>query len=261
MFIHKFNQRSTELELLDILDINEKTLPLVIQNLQEFELINKKLGSLKTLKLGLNQVYQKNIDKMANDNNKINIIDLGCGAGDLTQGIYQWAVEKNLSVSIKGIDINPHIIRYAEEKFDKFKKNKNRNAKISIQFEVMDIFCEQLKMEKYDIVCLNNICHHMDTLELKNLLSGLIRKTKIAIIINDLQRHWISYYFIKSITRLFSFSSLAKNDGPLSVLKAFSKKELLEILDKLDTPSTIGNFQINWIWPFRWLGVLYANSN
>lgn len=50
---------------------------------------------------------------------------------------------------------------------------------------------------------------------------------------------------------------MVKNDGPLSVKRAFVKGELLMILNELE----IGYFLIKRKWAFRWLVIIYKNKN
>jgi hypothetical protein len=54
----------------------------------------------------------------------------------------------------------------------------------------------------------------------------------------------------------FSKSEMVKNDGPLSVKRAFVKKELLEMLNDLG----IKRFLIKRKWAFRWLVIIYKNK-
>ena len=72
---------------------------------------------------------------------------------------------------------------------------------------------------------------------------------KTGFFINDLQRHPLAYYSIKWITKLFSRSYLVKNDAPLSVARAFEKKEWEQIFLK----AGIKNYSIRWKWAFRYL--------
>ena len=49
------------------------------------------------------------------------------------------------------------------------------------------------------------------------------------IIVNDLHRHQLAYLSIVVLTRLFSRSVMVRNDGPLSVRRAFRMDELAGI--------------------------------
>ncbi|AFL83859.1 flavin-dependent dehydrogenase [Belliella baltica DSM 15883] len=94
----------------------------------------------------------------------------------------------------------------------------------------------------------NFIAHHFTDEELLRLFGSFLKKAKLGIIINDLHRHQLAYFSIKALTRLFSKSPMVQNDGPLSVLRGFSKKDLTSILNR----SGIENAQIKWFWAFRW---------
>ena len=70
--------------------------------------------------------------------------------------------------------------------------------------------------------------------------------------INDLQRHPFAYHSIKMLTKLFSRSYLVKNDGPVSVLRGFRRREWVQLLHE----AGITNYSIRWRWAFRYLIVV-----
>ena len=73
--------------------------------------------------------------------------------------------------------------------------------------------------------------------------------TQIGFFINDLQRHFLAYYSIKILSRVFSKSYLVKNDATLSVLRGFNKMELKHLLEQ----AGIKGFEVKWKWAFRWV--------
>jgi hypothetical protein len=75
------------------------------------------------------------------------------------------------------------------------------------------------------------------------------KNSKNGFFIGDLHRHWLAYYSIKFLTKLFSKSYLVKNDAPLSVQRGFTKKEWVILLKK----AGIKNYEITWCWAFRHL--------
>lgn len=248
MFSAQFKFRSNKTELLDKILINESNIPLIIQNLKEFEWLNKIFGAKKTLIHGMEKIYRSKMATQCKDKDKetpnrvFKICDVGCGGGDLTQAIYKWSLKKSEFFSISGIDINPFIVEFAQ-------KNIHND---SIQFYVQDIFSKKIIDSGMDVFCFNNVCHHFDTESLIKLLIHLTT-ARSTILINDLQRHCISYYFIKIYTYIFNYSKLAKVDGPLSVLKAFSKTEILDILKK----ANVTDFELKKRWAFRWQLIIW----
>lgn len=85
------------------------------------------------------------------------------------------------------------------------------------------------------------------------MMHWMKQNSNLGFFINDLHRHQIAYHFIKFVTKLFSKSYLVKNDGPLSVLRAFKKNEWVDILNK----SGIKNYTIQWKWAFRLLIIVH----
>ncbi|MFD3003884.1 hypothetical protein ACFS7Z_26245 [Pontibacter toksunensis] len=58
----------------------------------------------------------------------------------------------------------------------------------------------------------------------------------------------LTNHSIKWLTALFSRSYLVKNDGPLSVRRAFKKSELKKLVQR----AAITSYSLRWMWAFRW---------
>src|SRR5688500_6260563 len=215
-----FSKRSAEKELMDDLALDDAALT---RNLQELEAVNHWLGARTTLIRALDEVCRR--DPRLLDGRTVTIADLGCGGGDLLRAVHEWADAKPLAVELVGIDANPFMVRHAAERSRAFSE---------IRFETANVLSDAFKTMRFDIVCLNTFCHHLSDADLIKLLKQLETQTASAIIVNDLHRHWIAYLSIKWISRLFDFSYLARHDGPLSVLRAFRKRELIDLIELAD---------------------------
>ena len=223
-----FKFRATETELLDASDISPKDLFL---NLQELDFINNYLGGHAITIKGLNYFLKKY-------NNINSIIDMGCGGGDTLAAVYKWGKRNNLELKLTGIDKLPQAIEFAE--------NKYRNLNINFHCGNFHYFENN---RDYDIAINSLVCHHLYGAELSDFININSRISNYGFIINDLQRHPLAYYSIKSLTKLFSKSHMVKNDAPLSVRKGFSRNELQDILNL----SLVKNYKITWEWAFRYL--------
>jgi 2-polyprenyl-3-methyl-5-hydroxy-6-metoxy-1,4-benzoquinol methylase len=162
----------------------------------------------------------------------------------LLRDTHDWANDNGLSVELVGIDANPATIKCAI---------KNTNGFNDIQFKTANVLSDELKQMQFDVVCLNSFCHHLSDASLIALLKQLQTQTRVAIIINDLHRHWFAYLSIKWLAQLLNFSYLSKHDGPMSVLRAFQKHELIDLLKA----ANIDRFQIRWHWAFRWEVIIW----
>lgn len=226
-----FSERSSAPEIMDDLNCSGEV---VHQTLRELEFINKWLGGNQVTIDALNQLVHDNPHQQL-----FRIADLGCGSGNMLRIINEWARSNNLNTQLTGIDANAHIIRYAE---------KNLADLPEIQLRVMDILSPQFIPSDYDIIIGTLFFHHFSDDELIQFFSSLKHHAGVGFIINDIHRHFFAYHSIRILTSLFSKSSMVKYDAPLSVMRAFSKREITNILQLAGIP----RFQIRWKWAFRW---------
>jgi 2-polyprenyl-3-methyl-5-hydroxy-6-metoxy-1,4-benzoquinol methylase len=230
-----FSKRSEDIEIMDDLECAGEV---VDQTLRELEVINKWLGG--------NTVTINGIAKLLIDHHsskELTIIDVGCGGGDMLRLIDQWAKRKNKKVKLIGIDANPNIIAFA----------KNNLIDLPyVEFKAIDIFSNEFQSIKCDIVIGTLFYHHFSQQQLSLFFSELKKQVRVGIVINDIHRHPLAYHSIKLLTTLFSKSAMVKFDAPLSVVRAFTKDELREIL----SAAGILNYVIQWKWAFRWQVVI-----
>ncbi len=235
-----FDQRSSKKELMDDLTLEDVEL---IKNLHEIQVTNRWLGSRHTLINALDKIYRKRRKDLKN--RKITIADLGCGSGDLLRVAHEWARVKQLPVDLIGLDGNSFIIQEAVKLSAHYP---------SIQYHKANVFTN-LKDYQFDIVTLNTFCHHLSDNELIKLISELQTITTTAIVINDLHRHRLAYYGIKLLSHALQFSAIGKHDGPTSVLRAFSKDDLVHLMKTMK----IKNYELCWQWAFRWQLIIWCH--
>ncbi len=226
-----FSKRSSAEEIMDDLHCSGEVLH---QTLRELENINYLLGGNQVTLNGLNQLLED--VPLSKD---LHIVDLGCGGGDILKLIRRLLDLKKFTATLTGIDANPNVIKFATN---------NTPTSYRIQYESLNIFSEDFRARKFDIVTGTLFFHHFTTEQLVAFFKQLKNQASVGLIINDIHRHWFSYYSIKWLTQIFSRSRMVRHDAPLSVLRAFSKDELQGILKQ----SGIINFRIKWRWAFRW---------
>lgn len=216
----KFTKRSNEKELLDETHIQQD---LLFKNLRELDILNRTTGG--------HAITLKGIKQLITDQSKsYHIVDLGCGSGDSLRAIADWARENNFNVQLTGIDMNADVIEY-------LKKHCNTYPEIT---GITDDYQEFLdRNTSIDIVHCSLFCHHLNDAELVRLFTYFSEKVTTGFIINDLQRNWMAYYSAWFFTRLLNGTILAKNDGPVSVLRAFKVSELKNLLDKANIKNYI----------------------
>lgn len=225
-----YARRSQKPELMDDFEVDGF---IIEQTLRELEIINKWLGG--------NYVTIHAIDKLiGKDRDKTwRIIDLGCGGGEMLKLIALWARKRSIRVELIGIDANQHVVNYAEKNTSEFPE---------ISFITGNVLSEDVMPMAADIITATLFTHHFSDKDLIWLFQRAKKCASVGLAINDLHRHWFAYRSINMLTALFSKSPLVKNDAGLSVLRAFKKRELTDILQA----AGINKYSIKWQWAFRW---------
>lgn len=233
----KFKYRSNEKELLDETNIQQD---LLFKNLKELDILNRTTGGHDITLNGLKQ--------LVNNRTKIyHIVDLGCGSGDSLRAIADWTRENNFKVKLTGVDMNADVIEYLRKHCRAYPEITGINSDYQ---EFLD------QNTSVDIVHCSLFCHHLTDGELIKLFIYFRKNVTIGFVINDLQRNWMAYYSSWFFTRLLNGTILAKNDGPVSVLRAFKVSELKHMLEK----ANITNFIIQKKQLFRLLIVGKTSS-
>jgi 2-polyprenyl-3-methyl-5-hydroxy-6-metoxy-1,4-benzoquinol methylase len=222
--------RSYEKELLDADNIPFSDM---LQILKELNVINTRLGGHRITRLGVDFFTRGAVMPPA-----ITIAEIGCGGGDNLKAIVSYMAKKGCKVKIIGIDLKEECIQYARQNAD----------------ETATWICSDYRTVKWpdglpDIIFSSLFCHHFTDVELREQLSWLQANSKLGFFINDLHRHPLAYYSIMALTQLFSRSPIVKNDGPLSVRRAFIKEDWVRLL----LASGIKKHSIKWHWAFRYL--------
>ncbi len=220
--------RSNKKELLDRDDIPFEDIK---KNMQELDFINTWLGG--------HSITIAGVKKLRKGEKNLHICEIGCGGGDNLMAIHNWGIKNHLTIKFTGIDINPHCIEFA----------KSRNTDITnAQF-----ICSDFKLVKFetrpDIIFSSLFCHHFEDEALQEQLKWCYEQSKIGFFINDLHRHFLAFYSIKWLTKVFSKSYLVKNDASLSVQRGFVRQDWLKYFSNLPFMQPL----IHWRWAFRWL--------
>lgn len=228
-----FKERSGQSEWMDAQDIPVK---LLHQNLGELDILNRYLGG--------HSISMEGIKQLMTDRQKVyHIVDLGCGSGDVLKYIARWARSNHYLVKLTGVDKNPDAIQYLVRNCSEFSE---------INGFVYD-YREYLETDpKIDIVHCSLFCHHLNNKDLMELLRFLKIYTYVGFVINDLQRSAFAYYSVWFLTRLLNGSALSKHDGPISVMRAFTRNELKKLLHQSDLKEN----SVKWRWAFRYLVVV-----
>ena len=221
--------RSNATELMDDFSMKGE---LLRDTLDKLGSINKWLGGNRITINGIKQLLANKPKEKP-----FTIIDLGCGHGDILRLVADFGRKKGYNFKLIGVDANQDAVDYAKELSINYPE---------ISFRNEDIFSEKFQDLNFDIALTTLFLHHFKEDEIVGLLSKLTNKATIGMVVNDLQRSEIAYGLFKLLGIVIS-NDMIKQDGLTSILRAFKRKELEQISNKLNLKS-----QIRWQWAFRY---------
>ena len=160
----------------------------------------------------------ENLSKVFKGLNRPKILDVGTGRGNFIDRIIR--VTDNFS-SITGIDYNEKAIKVARESFEDDR----------IEFLVKDLSEYQESDERFDIVCLSNSLHHLETIEpLLDIMESVLTDDGL-LIINEMYKdnqnerqmtHVLMHHLNAEINQL---SGIIHNE-------TFERQRIIDILNK-----------------------------
>ena len=222
--------RSSEKEQMDNLELSGEELNKTLSGLSA---INKYLGNTS--------ITVKSVKKEILKTKKtLKIIDLGCGGGDNLRAIAEWCRKNDQPIELLGIDGNNNILEFAQ---------KQNNSQIIIKYQKADILNSDFTLPTCDIMISSHFMYHFSDTEIVDFLQKAKKNIAIKIIFSELQRSYFAYTLFRIGVLFLPLSDIVKQDGLLAVKRAFTKKELVSILELIE----FTEYKIKWKWAFRFL--------
>jgi 2-polyprenyl-3-methyl-5-hydroxy-6-metoxy-1,4-benzoquinol methylase len=203
--------------------------------------INQFLGGNKVTLQGVKTLIKPN-----DTTKKITIVDVGCGNGDMLRTLAAYGNKNNLDFQLIGIDANTFTINYAHDLSIVYP---------NIRYRCEDVFEKSFEEIEYDIVLCTLTLHHFKDDEIIKLLKIFKAKAQLGIVINDLQRSALSYRLFQVLCFVFQLNAMSREDGLVSILRGFKKKELVAFSKQLH----FKKYTIHWKWAFRYQWIIEKN--
>lgn len=221
--------RSHQAELMDIEPVSDADLARCLRDLARVNTVS--LGYRPTLRW---------LDQAAAGRDRISVLDIGCGQGDMLRKISAWGRQRGIATDLLGIDLNPATIRAAQAATP---------DSHGIRFEVCNLF-DIPKDRHPDIIISALFAHHLSDAELVRFVRWMEQTAQLGWFINDLHRHPVSAYGLALIFALWPVHRFVRHDGPVSVRRAFHRTDLAQVSRAAGlSPADV---DIRWWFPFRW---------
>jgi SAM-dependent methyltransferase len=170
---------------------------------------------------------------------RVTILDVGYGYGDLLRRIHTWSRRRNRPVDLIGVDLNPMSEPIARAE---------TSPGVSIDYRTGNVFEFQPERPVDFIIC-SQTTHHMSNGELAEFVRWMEQVAKRGWFIADLHRHPVPFHFFRILSRAAGWHRFVQHDGPISIARSFRRKDWQEILASAGLEP--GTARIRWYPSFR----------
>ena len=183
------------------------------QSLDQVAEVNRLLGGTRAM--------LSTLDRLTHADRRLYILDIGTGSADIPLAVDRWARRRPLAVRIVATDIHPQMRDIAADR---------TRAVDSIRIAAADALDLPCDAASFDFVLLSLTLHHFERDDQIRALREAARCARRAVIVNELERCLPNLAGARLLARTrWRGNRLTRHDGPLSVLRAFTKPELTDI--------------------------------
>jgi ubiquinone/menaquinone biosynthesis C-methylase UbiE len=208
--------------------MDESQDPIVLdRTLHDLAAVNRWLGGVRAVRTA--------IEPWLRPGRTLSILDIGCGGGDVALAIEVFARNSGTPTAITAVDSNPAIARIARER---------TRVATSVKVGCASAFALPFRDRSFDLSVMSLTLHHFSATEGARVVHEMARVTRRAVIVNELERNWQNYTGARLLAAtLWRNSPHTRHDGPVSVLRAFTKDELARALeDDLLRPARVQRY-------------------
>jgi SAM-dependent methyltransferase len=176
---------------------------------------------------------------------RLRILDLAAGASDYPIAFVRWGERAGVEVHVTAVDANDATCEFARRKVA---QELPAGLRERVHVTTGDALASGFDDGEFDVVHAALFAHHLDDEEIVRLLTEMNRMAGMDIILNDLHRHPVAYHAVRALGRSPWTSEMFEHDGPVSVLRGFTRADLLDYSRRAGLPASI-----DWFIGFRWL--------
>jgi len=208
-----FRQRSHKLERIDTGDYTGEEYETF---LREIRFINRYLGDSYALRKTLLRDIEKNRLR------EFSVLDVGAGSGELLRQIAEFADKGGRRARLAGLDLN-------EISAAAIKRDSASYPNITtIRGDALKL---PLADDSFDYAISSLFFHHLTDEQIVSAMQEMSRVARRGIVVIDLHRHPMAYTLFKLFCNAFRISPLVREDGSLSIMRAFTPQELFRFAE------------------------------
>ncbi|MDQ3699640.1 MAG: methyltransferase domain-containing protein [Chloroflexota bacterium] len=202
------------------MDFGHHRRDVVVQNLGDLRRVNRILGGVR--------LTLRPLARLARDvprQRPLRVLDIATGGADIPRAVARWAARDGRALWLVASDVNETFLAIARQ----HSAATPTVGMVTLRFVVADARRLPFVDGAFHVTTCSLALHHMLVDEAAAMLTEMGRCAALGVVVNDIVRGWLGYFGAYVATRLGSRNHLTWHDGPLSVLRAYTKGEMLEL--------------------------------
>ncbi|MBI3029968.1 MAG: methyltransferase domain-containing protein [Candidatus Rokubacteria bacterium] len=154
---------------------------------------------------------------------RVTVLDVGSGGADIPIRLVRWARRRGISFRVIALDRERRILEVARRRAAAYPE---------ISFVQADALHLPVRGGGVDAAISSLTLHHLEPDVAPGLLAEMGRVSRRGFVVNDLMRSRVAYGLVWLATRLFAWNRMSRHDGPLSVRRAYSAREIRSLAER-----------------------------
>ncbi len=164
------------------------------------------------------------LDRAVGSARRFRLLDVGFGDGDILRAIARWARRRGIDAELVGVDLNEKSLRAARAATP---------PDLDIDYRGGD-YADQAG--PFDVIISTQVAHHMTDEQLVSFLRHVEAEARRGWLVCDLHRHRLAYHGFPLLARLLRVHRIVREDGRLSIARAFRRDEWETVLAHAGVP-------------------------
>jgi ubiquinone/menaquinone biosynthesis C-methylase UbiE len=147
------------------------------------------------------------------------ILDVATGSADIPLALSKWGTSHGVNLDIVGTDVSSQVLSEARRYL----------VGSDVRLARADALSLPWRHQSFDIVCCCLALHHFSPSHATQVLREMWRVARHFVVVTDLRRSYPAYVGTWLATHVLAPNVLTRHDGPLSVLRSYTPRELLDL--------------------------------
>ncbi len=204
-------KRSFDPAVLELMDRPQQVSAELERDLERIRQLNRWFGSYR--------LVSDFIRRWIKPADKLRLVDLATGSGDIPRLIVDYARQIGASVEVDALDRQPATLEIARRLSVSYPEISYREANI----------LEWNSVEAYDITLCTLALHHFSNDDAERLLRRCRELSRKFVLVSDLRRNFFLIAGVYLLTTLIFREPMTRYDARLSAIRAFSFSEMCDL--------------------------------